>query len=203
MKYDFAEIEKKLKKYLDKDRLLHTLGVMYTASALAMAHGADIEQAQIAGLLHDCAKCISNKKKLKLCMKNQIELSPSEKQNTFLIHAKLGAYIAKEQYKVSDAEVLSAIRWHTTGKEDMTKLEKIVYIADYIEPGRDKAPHLSWVRKIAFMDLDECMYYILKDSLNYLERNTKVIDPATQKAFYYYETLHLGKKQKGLSKHEQ
>lgn len=203
MKYDFAEIEKKLKKYLDKDRLLHTLGVMYTASALAMAHGADMEQAQIAGLLHDCAKCISNKKKMKLCMKNGIELSPSEKQNTFLIHAKLGAHIAKEQYKVSDDEVLSAIRWHTTGKENMTTLEKIVYIADYIEPGRDKAPHLSWVRKIAFMDLDECMYYILKDSLNYLERNTKVIDPATQKAFYYYETLHLGKKQKGLSKHEQ
>ena len=203
MKYDFAEIEKKLKKYLDKDRLLHTLGVMYTASALAMAHGADMEQAQIAGLLHDCAKCISNKKKMKLCMKNGIELSPSEKQNTFLIHAKLGAHIAKEQYKISDDEVLSAIRWHTTGKENMTTLEKIVYIADYIEPGRDKAPHLSWVRKIAFMDLDECMYYILKDSLNYLERNTKVIDPATQKAFYYYETLHLGKKQKGLDKHEQ
>lgn len=203
MKYDFAEIEKKLKKYLDKDRLIHTLGVMYTASALAMAHGADMDQAQIAGLLHDCAKCISNKKKMKLCMKNQIELSPSEKQNMFLIHAKLGAHIAKEQYKVLDTEVLSAIRWHTTGKENMTKLEKIVYIADYIEPGRDKAPHLSWVRKIAFMDLDECMYYILKDSLNYLERNTKVIDPATQKAFYYYETLHLGKKQKGLNKYEQ
>ena len=203
MKYDFAEIEKKLKRYLDKNRLIHTLGVMYTASALAMAHGVDMEQAQIAGLLHDCAKCISNKKKLKLCMKNNIELSPSEKQNTFLIHAKLGAHIAKEQYGVSDFEVLSAIRWHTTGKENMTSLEQIVYIADYIEPGRDKAPHLSWVRKIAFMDLDECMYYILKDSLSYLERNTKVIDPATQKAFYYYETLHLGKKQKGLSKHEQ
>ena len=60
-----------------------------------------------------------------------------------------------------------------------------MYIADYIDPGRDKAPHLSWVRKKAFMDLDECMYYILKDSLIYLERNTKVIDPATQKAYNY------------------
>lgn len=203
MKYDFAEIEKKLKKYLDKNRLLHTLGVMYTASSLAMAHGADMEQAQIAGLLHDCAKCISNKKKIKLCRKNNIELSLCEKQNMFLIHAKLGAHIAREQYGVSDPEVLSAIRWHTTGKENMTKLEKIVYIADYIEPGRDKAPNLSWVRKIAFMDLDECMYYILKDSLSYLERNTKIVDPATQKAFYYYETLHLGKKQKGTNKYEQ
>ncbi|HIZ66131.1 MAG TPA: HD domain-containing protein, partial [Candidatus Blautia pullicola] len=69
MKYDFAEYEKKLKKYLDKDRYRHTLGVMYTASALAMAHGSDIEKAQAAGLLHDCAKCIPNKKKLKLCKK--------------------------------------------------------------------------------------------------------------------------------------
>lgn len=203
MTYNFAEIEKKLKKYLDKNRLIHTQGVMYTASALAMAHGVNMEQAQIAGLLHDCAKCISNKKKLKLCEKNKIELSLAEKQNMFLIHAKLGAYIAKEQYKVSDSEVLSAIRWHTTGNENMTKLEKIVYIADYIEPSRDKAPHLAWIRKIAFMDLDECMYYILKDSLNYLERNTKIIDPATQKAFYYYETLHLERKEKGLKKHEQ
>ena len=190
MKYDFAEIEKKLKRYLDKNRLIHTLGVMYTASALAMAHGVDMEQAQIAGLLHDCAKCISNKKKLKLCMKNNIELSPSEKQNTFLIHAKLGAHIAKEQYGVSDFEVLSAIRWHTTGKENMTSLEKIVYIADYIEPGRDRAQNLPEIRKIAFQDLDECMYVILKDTLDYLEETPGEIDSATEDAFAYYKDLH-------------
>ena len=71
MKYNFAEYEKKLKKYLDKDRYRHTLGVMYTAAALAMAHDDDIEQAQMAGLLHDCAKCIPNKKKLKICKKTE------------------------------------------------------------------------------------------------------------------------------------
>ena len=75
MKYDFAEIEKKLKKYLDKDRFMHTQGVMYTAAALAMAHGTNMEQARLAGLLHDCAKCIPNKKKLKICRKQGIELS--------------------------------------------------------------------------------------------------------------------------------
>ena len=97
MKYNFAEYEKKLKKYLDKDRYRHTLGVMYTAAALAMAHDYDMEQAQMAGLLHDCAKCIPNKKKLKICKKQDIRVSSVEKSNPFLLHAKLGAYIAKEK----------------------------------------------------------------------------------------------------------
>lgn len=194
MSYDFAKFESKLKKYLDKDRYRHTLGVMYTASALAMAHGVCLEQARIAGLLHDCAKCISNKKKLKLCEKHGIELSKVERENPFLIHAKLGAYIAKEKYGIEDEEVLLSIRWHTTGCEAMTDLEKVIYIADYIEPGRDKAPNLSWVRKVAFMNLDEGMYYILKDSLSYLSVGTRVIDPATESAFHYYESLHLERK---------
>lgn len=107
MKYDFAEIEKKLKKYLDKDRFMHTQGVMYTAAALAMAHGTNMEQARLAGLLHDCAKCIPNKKKLKICRKQGIELSIFEKQNPFLIHAKLGVYIAKEKYDIHDLGILS------------------------------------------------------------------------------------------------
>ena len=100
MKYDFAGYEKKLKKYLDKDRYIHTLGVMYTAAALAMAHDYDMEQAQMAGLLHDCAKCIPNKKKLKICKKQNIGISSIEKNNPFLLHAKLGAYIAKEKYQI-------------------------------------------------------------------------------------------------------
>ena len=182
MKYDFAGYEKKLKKYLDKDRYIHTLGVMYTAAALAMAHDYDMEQAQMAGLLHDCAKCIPNKKKLKICKKQNIGISSIEKNNPFLLHAKLGAYIAKEKYQIEDEEILSAIRWHTTGKEAMSELEKIVYIADYIEPGRNKAPRLSWIRKVAFEDLDEGMYYILKDSLSYLGNSSKVLDPMTRLA---------------------
>ena len=181
MKYNFAEYEKKLKKYLDKDRYRHTLGVMYTAAALAMAHDDDMEQAQMAGLLHDCAKCIPNKKKLKICKKQNIRISSVEKSNPFLLHAKLGAYIAKEKYQIEDEEILSAIRWHTTGKEAMSELEKIVYIADYIEPGRNKAPRLAWIRKVAFEDLDEGMYYILKDSLSYLGNSSKVLELFTWK----------------------
>ena len=94
------------------------------------------------------------------------------------------------KYKVEDPEILSAITWHTTGKENMTLLEKIIYIADYIEPARNKAPHLTRLRKLAFTDIDECMYEILKDSMAYLSENPKTMDPMTEQAYQFYEALH-------------
>nr|WP_330426991.1 bis(5'-nucleosyl)-tetraphosphatase (symmetrical) YqeK [Blautia sp. OF11-22] len=141
--YDLWKLDKKLQKEVDEDRYHHTLGVMFTASSMAMVWGEDLEKARVAGLLHDCAKCIPNKKKITMCEKNKIEITEFERNNPFLIHAKLGAFLAKDKYKVEDPEILSAITWHTTGKEDMTLLEKIIYIADYIEPARNKAPHLT------------------------------------------------------------
>lgn len=185
--YDFLKTEKKLKKNLDEDRYQHTLGVMFTCASLAMVHDYDYQTAQMAGLLHDCAKCIPNKKKLELCEKHKIQLTEFEKEHPYLIHAKLGAYLAKEKYGVRDPEILSSIRYHTTGHPDMTKLEKIVYIADYIEPMRNRAPNLSLVRKLAFQDLDECMYRILKDTLDYLDDSANEIDETTREAYEYYK----------------
>lgn len=146
--YDLWKLDKKLQKEVDEDRYHHTLGVMFTAASMAMVWGEDLEKARVAGLLHDCAKCIPNKKKITMCEKNKIEITEFERNNPFLIHAKLGAFLAKDKYKVEDPEILSAITWHTTGKEDMTLLEKIIYIADYIEPARNKAPHLTRLRKL-------------------------------------------------------
>ena len=188
---ELIEIRKKLKKVQDKDRYEHTKGVMYTAGCLAMAYGYDMQKAMLAGLLHDCAKCIPNKKKLKMCSQHHISVSEFEQEHPFLLHAKLGAYVAKAKYDITDENILSAITWHTTGKPEMTLLEKIVYIADYIEPKRDKAPNLAIVRKLAFQDLDECMYKILCDTLAYLEENPKDIDNATKDAFLYYRDLHM------------
>ena len=188
---ELIEIRKKLKKVQDKDRYEHTKGVMYTAGCLAMAYGYDMQKAMLAGLLHDCAKCIPNKKKLKMCSQHHISVSEFEQEHPFLLHAKLGAYVAKAKYDVTDENILSAITWHTTGKPEMTLLEKIVYIADYIEPKRDKAPNLAIVRKLAFQDLDECMYKILGDTLAYLEENPKDIDNATKDAFLYYRDLYM------------
>ena len=185
------EIEVMLKETLTASRFQHTLGVMYTAGALAMKYSVDLKQAMLAGLLHDCAKCIPNKKKLKMCSQHHISVSEFEQEHPFLLHAKIGAYVAKAKYDVTDENILSAITWHTTGKPEMTLLEKIVYIADYIEPKRDKAPNLAIVRKLAFQDLDECMYKILGDTLAYLEENPKDIDNATKDAFLYYRDLHM------------
>mgnify|MGYP003189787288 CR=1 FL=1 len=130
--YDFAKIEKKLSKYLDEDRFQHTMGVMYTSACLAMVHGYDVKDAQVAGLLHDCAKCIPNKKKLKMCSEHNIPVSDFELGHPFLLHARLGAYIAHEKYGIDNQEILSAINYHTTGRCDMSLLEKIIYIADYM-----------------------------------------------------------------------
>ncbi len=188
--YDFIKMEKKLSNYLDDERFIHTQGVMYTAASLAMAHGCDLTKARAAGLLHDCAKCIPNKKKLKLCKEHHIPITDFEKEHPFLIHAKLGAYIASKKYNVQDPEILSAITFHTTGKPAMTVLEKIIYIADFIEPNRDKAPNLPRARFLAFQDLDECMYEILRDILTYLDSGSSDIDTATVDAFHYYEKIH-------------
>lgn len=195
MNYDLAAFSKKLKKHLDKERYLHTQGVMYTAAALAMAHGCSMEKAQVAGLLHDCAKCIPNDKKLEMCRKKGIEITEIEESAPFLLHAKLGVYIARKKYGVEDGDILSSIRWHTTGKPQMTILEKIIYLADYIEPGRDRAPNLGRVRRLAFDNLDECMYEVLKDTLEYLGSSPKTLDLATKEAFLYYEQLHKKRSQ--------
>ena len=152
--YDLKKIKKKLKNELDESRYEHTIGVMDTAACLAMRYGADLTQALVAGLLHDCAKCIPNDKKLKLCRKNGIEVTPFEEKAPFLLHAKLGAWMAEHEYHVSDPAILSAIACHTTGKPDMSLLDKIVFIADYIEPGRNKAPGLPEIRRLSFTDID-------------------------------------------------
>ncbi|MCI8484891.1 MAG: HD domain-containing protein [Lachnospiraceae bacterium] len=181
------KLEKKLKKKLDRERYDHTLGVMYTAASLAMVYNIDMEQAMYAGLLHDCAKCIPDDKKLELCQKYHLAISPAEESNPFLLHAKLGAYLARKKYHVKDGEVLHAIQVHTTGEPGMNTLDKIIYIADYIEPNRDKAPDLADVRKMAFENLDQTMLKILTNTLKYLEQKGGEIDPLTVETYQYFK----------------
>lgn len=184
---ELQEIRKKLKKELDKERYEHTKGVMYTAGCLAMSYGLSVEQAMLAGLLHDCAKCMSNSDKIKLCEKNKIEISEIERENPTLLHAKAGAILAKTKYDVKDQEVLHAICVHTTGEPDMSLLDKIIYVADYIEPKRDRAPRLAEIRQLAFSDLNACIAEILYDTLHFLEGKKGSIDPATQCTYEFYQ----------------
>ena len=186
MNRKIQKMQKKLKSHLDKERYEHTLGVMYTAAAMAMCHGEDMEKALTAGLLHDCAKCIPGDKKLRLCGRYHLSISEAEASNPSLLHAKLGAYLAAKKYHVRDRDILNAIASHTTGRPDMSTLEKIIYIADYIEPGRNKAADLPRVRKLAFEDLDACMAEILCDTLKYRSRVGGPLDPSTQLAYEFY-----------------
>ena len=185
-KYDFQKIEKKLSKYLDEDRFAHTIGVSFTSASLAMAHGYDIYDAQLAGLLHDCAKCLPTEEKQKLCEEHHILVSEVELENPGLLHAKAGMALAEEKYDVQDPEILHAIKVHTTGEPNMGLLDKIIYIADYIEPGRDQAPRLEYIRQLAFQDLNQCMAEILYDTLHYLSGRKGSIDPATRITYDFY-----------------
>ena len=132
MTEQLEKIRKELHKKLKKDRYEHTIGVMYTAASLAMCYGEDVGQALTAGLLHDCGKYCPPKDQIKLCEKYGVSLTQSELDMPALIHAKLGACLAEQEYGIQDQEILDAVSYHTTGRQGMTMLEKIIYIADYI-----------------------------------------------------------------------
>ena len=185
--YDLKLLQKQMKEALSEDRYEHTIGVMYTAESLARRYGIDMTKAAVAGLLHDCAKCIPNAQKLKMCKKNDIEISEMEAKNPSLLHAKLGAFLAEEVYGVKDPEILSAINWHTTGKPDMSMLDIIIYMADYIEPNRDKAPNLKEIRKLCFENIEEALYQVLEGTLNYLSGRPDMIDPMTKISYDFYK----------------
>lgn len=163
--YDLERMRKKIQTIQDKKRYEHTLGVMYTAASLAMRYAEDIEKALVAGLLHDAAKSFS----------------------TNLGHARLGAEMAQESFGVEDRYITDAIQYHTTGRPNMTLLDKIIYVADYIEPNRNQAPNLEELRKLAFLDLDQCLYQILKGTLEYLHDKGSEIDSMTEQAYLYYK----------------
>lgn len=183
---DLEAIQKKLEKKLKKERYTHTLGVMYTAGSLAMCHGEDIETALTAGLLHDCGKLAKMEEQLELCRKYQISLTETDLMIPALIHAKLGAYLAKTKYEVHDKRILDAILYHTTGKPNMNLLGKIIYLADYIEPGRRMIPGLPEVRKLSFTDIDRAVCRCSELTLGFLERMGRAIDPMTRQTYEYY-----------------
>ena len=187
---NWKEIEEKLKNTLDEKRYRHTLGVSYTAAAIAMAHGADVQKARLAGILHDCAKYIPKEDRLRLCTENGIEVTEIERKNTSLLHSKLGVYIAKRDFKIEDEEIFGAIRWHTTGHPGMTLLEQIIYIADYIEPNRDDDMVISEeIRKTAYTNLDKCCKLIMEHIVEYIRSSAKEMDEMTLEAYNYYRAI--------------
>lgn len=138
--------------YLKHKRIPHVLGTEQEAIRLAERYGADVEKARVGALLHDCTKKLDMEAQLALCRHYGIQLDELEQKALKLLHAKTGAAIARDVFGV-DEEIYSAILWHTTGHANMTLLEKILYLADYIEPSRD-FPGVDKLRAVCYKDLD-------------------------------------------------
>ena len=178
-------IKADLKEKLPKKRYEHTLGVAYTAASLAMCYGEDILKAELAGILHDVAKA-KKSSELKDDMKEYIDpytdgdyVALIADKAPQILHAVYAPCLAKKDYKIEDKDILSAIRWHTTGKKDMTMLEKIVFVADYIEPNRKKLPDLDRIRTLSFHDISDAVKVIAKSTIEYLGSQGMYIDKFT------------------------
>ncbi len=172
----------KLKQSLTPERFEHSIGVAEEAVFLAEKYGADIEKARIAGLLHDCAKCLPKEKLLDIIVKNRDiwAIDECELLNYKTFHAPAGVLVAEKEYGISDKEILSAIRWHTLGKKDMTLLEKIIYLADKIEKRTRPAEYRKQIEGFLEMDngLDRAILESYKLTIKSLvDRNLVICYP--------------------------
>lgn len=175
------EIKIKLEKSLNQKRYRHSLNVMDTSVQLAKKHGEDVEKAAVAGLLHDCARDIRGQELFEVCSRFGIEINDMNKLQPELLHGQLGIYIAKEQYGITDDYILRAIRYHTTGCSNMSMLDKIVFIADSIEPNRI-FPGVEDLRRTAYSDIDESVLQSLDRTIKYVISKGALIHPDTIEA---------------------
>lgn len=184
------QLRENMKGILSDKRYRHSLGVEEVCYDLALIHGEDTLKASIAGILHDCAKYLTDEELLQECERNHIKISNIERNLPhLLLHAKLGVVYAREKYGIVDEDILKAIEYHTTGRPAMSKLEKILYIADTIEPNRDTISNIEYLREIAYENIDEAVLAIIKQVLVYLSGNRKIIDPLTKDTYDYYVNL--------------
>lgn len=182
-------MREKLQSALSVKRYIHTMGVAEEAVKLAEIYGTqkDQQKAQAAGLLHDCAKDYPEEMRLRFCREYKVKLDDVMERQTDLIHPFLGAEVARREYLVTDEEILDAIRYHTTGRADMSLLEKIIFIADYIEPNREKFEGLEEARRLAYLDLDMAMRYILEETIAFVKQRGRLLHPLSLEALEYYK----------------
>ena len=169
--------------YLRHKRMAHVLGTEQEAVRLAERYGAPVQQARIAALLHDCTKKLSLQEQLALCEQYHVDVDPLEGRLLQLLHAKTGAEIARHVFAEPE-EICSAIRWHTTGKADMTVLEKVIYLADCIEPNRD-FPGVDVLRRTVYEDLGGGMLLCLERTIQRMESVGDPVHPKTLEALHF------------------
>lgn len=175
------QIKEDLKQVLSEKRYIHSIGVMEMCEKLAKIYGVDIQNAKIAGLLHDIAKETTSEEKLEYAKQNNIEIDEIEKTNPQILHGKIGAHIAKVKYGVSK-EIQNAIEYHTETNPNMDILAKIVYVSDKIELNRkDDNFEIKYERELATKDLDETVIYIINANIIKLIKKQKLIHPTILK----------------------
>lgn len=173
---------KKLSAALKKKRFEHSLGVCDEAVKMAKRFGADEEKAYIAGLLHDCAKCLTRDEEKSVCEKYNVVTDEMTNLCHPVMHAPLGAVVAEHEYGITDDEILNAIRYHTVARAGMTLLEKIIYVADMTEPGRDY-PGVDNLRRLSEKDIDAAYCEALKQSLLHNIEKGALIHPNSLEAW--------------------
>ncbi len=190
-KTDFFEKYKKelniLKENLTEKRFNHSIQVAKEAKSLAIEHNEDKEKAFLAGLIHDCCKCFSLPKIYETCEKYNFKLDEVLEKQPDLSHSFLGYYVAKDIYNIQDENILNSIKYHTTGRANMTNLEKIIYIADYIEPTRPYFEGIYKARELAYKNLDMAMDYILESTIQFNNKKGRIIHPLSIEAYDYYK----------------
>jgi len=182
-----SELRNEAYMLLDMKRIPHVAGCEEEAVKLAERYGEDKEKAAVAGILHDITKRLSFEEQLEMCSNYGIVNDEDELKAPKLMHAKTGAALAKEKFNIDD-DIYSAIRYHTTGKPDMTLLEKILYLADYIECTRD-FEGVEELRTLAYEDIDKAMALGLKMSLDEISSKGQNPYKDTKEAYEYYNSL--------------
>ncbi|XJZ26295.1 bis(5'-nucleosyl)-tetraphosphatase (symmetrical) YqeK [Bacillota bacterium Lsc_1132] len=180
------EALKIVEKQLPEHRYLHTIGVMETALELAKQNGVNKKQAELAAIFHDYAKYRPKEEMKAVIRKNKMPEILLE-YNPELWHAPVGAYLVEQEVGITDEAVLNAIRFHTSGRVGMTKLEKVIYLADYIEPGRH-FPGVDEVRELARQDLERALIKAIQNTIVFLMKKNQPIFPET---FHTYNDLVL------------
>ena len=180
MKYNFNELKEIAKSKMSLKRFTHTLGVVEMSEKLAKKYNADIEKCKVAALLHDICKEMDMKYIKNICKNNFMsELSEEDLENNEILHGFAGSYYVKNELGIDDKEILSAIKYHTVGAKNMTLVEKIVYIADAIEYGRNY-PSVVEIREETFKDLDRGILMEIEHKEKYLESIGKKSHPNTE-----------------------
>ena len=156
-----------LKLNLKESRLRHSLNVSETAVTLAVIYGENIEKARIAGLIHDCVKNKTDEELIKLAIEHEIQLDEIYLKNPSILHGLVGSILAREVMGIYDEDILNAICYHTTGRKNMSLLEKIIYIADYIEPSR-KFNGVEELRSLSNIDLDAAVIKSFDNTIKYV-----------------------------------